>query len=147
MNAELSHRPKWPIDELLEGLIGHDVRVAAESFSPARGDCEAPTDLIPVRELILPDNSQAGSLPVYFEGSLRGFVREIGVIWLRLGSPAPIVGAVEGIVRFRGKMAVILRGPAMVKLAFPFRVEKLPADADNYWRDRQTSRAQLKLPL
>lgn len=50
-------------------------------------------------------------------------------------------------VPFRGKTAVILRGPALVELAFPFEVEKLPQRPDNYWHDLRTSRVQFELPF
>jgi hypothetical protein len=147
MNVEVIHKPKWEIERILEGLLGQGVRVAAESFSPARWNYQSPAPFIPSCELILPDNSRAGCLPVYFEGRLQQFIREIGVFYVQLESAAPFNNAIEGIVPFRGKMAVILRGAATVRLAFPFQVEKLPVDAENYWRDLQIPRVQFKLPL
>ena len=53
----------------------------------------------------------------------------------------------DGMVRFRGAMAVLLRGPATVRLAFPFRVEVLPTDPFNYWEDLRVSCAQFLIPL
>jgi hypothetical protein len=50
----------------------------------------------------------------------------------------------EGIVYFRGRTAVILKGPATVQLASPYFVERLPQDPDNYWRDLQEGNTQLK---
>ena len=147
MDVELGHKPQWEIDGLLEGLINHDVRVAAESFAPANWNGKTPTYFIPTRDLVLPDNSRASGLPVYFEGRLKQFTRKIGVVYVHLESPTPLQNAIEGIVRFRGKLAVILRGPATVQLSFPFRVEPLPLDADNYWRDLQMPRIQFNLPL
>ena len=44
-------------------------------------------------------------------------------------------------------MAVLLRGPALVQLAFPFQVERLPADEENYWRDVRIPRAQFEFPF
>ena len=47
----------------------------------------------------------------------------------------------------RGKAAIILRGPAVLELAFPINVERLPADPDNYWRDLRLPRAQFEFPF
>ena len=132
---------------MLERLRGENVRVAAASFSPARWTGELPHRFISPRELILPDNSSAAGLPLYFEGRLQHFVREIGVVHVHLELPASAEPLAEGVVCFRGTQAVILRGPAIVKLAYPFHVEKLPPDDANYWRDLQFARAQFKLPL
>ena len=82
MESEVIHRPKWEIDTALDRLLGAQVRVAAEAFTPARWNGKLPGALIPVRELILPDNRRAGSLPVYFEGRLQLAVRTIGVVYL-----------------------------------------------------------------
>jgi hypothetical protein len=57
-------RPRWTIDDRLERLVGHDVRVAAEAFAPVRWNGEPALCLIPVRDLILPDNSQAAGVLV-----------------------------------------------------------------------------------
>ena len=51
----------------------------------------------------------------------------------------------DGLLSFRGSTAVLVRGPAVVQLTFPFRVERLPADPDNYWRDLRMPRAQFEL--
>ena len=147
MGSQAIHRPRWEIDEALNRLIGAEVRVAAEAFTPATWQGKLPGALIPVRELILPDNRQAGSLPVYFEGRLELAVRRIGVVYVGLEAPASLEESAEGVVHFRGGMAVILRGPAVVQLAFPFRVEKLPSDPCNYWRDLQLPRVQFELPF
>ena len=106
------------IDRILDRLIGAEVRVAAEAFTPARWDGKLPGALIPVRELILPDNRQAGSLPVYFEGCLQLANRRIGLVYVRIEAPASLEESAQGMVHFRGGMAVILRGPAVVQLAF-----------------------------
>lgn len=147
MKAETLQRPQWAIDHLLDRFTGENVRVAAEAFSPTRWNAEFPRRFVSRRELILPDNSDARGLPLYFEGRLRRFTREIGVVYVELESPAPAVEALEGTLNFRGKIAVILRGPAVVQLSFPFQVEKLPAEAANYWADLQLPRAQFQLPL
>ena len=55
--------------------------------------------------------------------------------------------AAEGTVLVRGVPAVILRGPAIVRLAFPFRVEPRPADEANYWEDLRFPTAQFRLPF
>jgi hypothetical protein len=40
-----------------------------------------------------------------------------------------------------------VHGPALVRLAFPFRVERLPSDESNYLRDLRFARVQFDLPL
>jgi len=54
--------------------------------------------------------------------------------------------AAEGTVLLPGVSAVLLRGPAIVRLAFPFRVEPLPAEV-NYWEDLRFPTAQFRLPF
>ena len=147
MSVEPTQRPKWEIDRILESLIGSDVRVAAEAFSPTRWTGEGLPRLMPVRDLFLPDSSQPDGLPVFFEGRLRNFERTIGVVVVCLDSPTTPDPASEGTNLFRAATAVILRGPAVVQLAFPFHVERLPTDAENYWRDLRAPRAQFEFPL
>jgi hypothetical protein len=101
--------------------------------------------LVPVRELYLPDNTQAGGLPVFFEGRLRQFERQIGVVCVHLDAPTTAERATEGVVCFRGQAAILLRGPAVVELAFPFHVERLPDDPNNYWLDLRLPQAQFEL--
>lgn len=144
MGCETIQRPKWEIDRQLERLVGHYVRVAAAAFTPRRFNGEPWPGPIPVADLILPDNSSVGNLPVYFEGRLEAFKRRIGVVEVLLAAPRSVDASAEGIVLFRGAPAVVLRGPALVRLAFPFRVERLPSDEDNYWRDLQIPHAQLE---
>lgn len=127
--------------------MGEQIRVAAEAFSPARWDGTTEPRLIPTRNLVLPDNSRTDGLPVYFEGRLQQFARRVGVVYVCLESPPSVEHSVDGIVHFRGKLAIIVKGPATVQLAFPFRIEKLPPDANNYWEDLRFSRVQFKLPL
>lgn len=137
-------RPKWDIDQTLESLIGQEVRVAAKSFSPTTADGTFPRGFVPVSNLFLPDNSQPAGLPVFFEGRLQRFCRRIGVVYVCLESPSnPETGA-DGTAPFRGSLAVILKGPAIVELAFPFKVERLPLDSDNYWRDLRVPRVQFE---
>ena len=140
-------RPKWAIDRLLEGLIGEQVRVAAEAFTPPRANGEPWPRMIPVTDLILPDNSTPGGLPVFFEGRLEAFERRIGVVDVILSGPVRRgASATDGQTAFRGATAVVLSGPARVRLAYPFVVERLPADEANYWRDLRGPRAQLEFP-
>ena len=146
VNTHPTRRPQWPVDRLLEGLIGHDVRLAGESFSPVRWDGTFLPDFIPVRNLILPDNTRPDGLPVFFEGRLLQFERRIGVVFVALADPSCEVEASDGILLVRGATAVILRGPAMVRLAAPFRIERLPRGADNYWHDLRTPQAQFHWP-
>jgi hypothetical protein len=147
MGTELAQRPKWQIDQTLDRLIGVDVRVAAESFSPSGWNRKGPLGLIPVREFVLPNNRAAADLPVYFEGRLVQFIRRIGVVYVRLGPPSVSEQSVDGMVYFRGRTAAILRAPAFVRWAFPFQVEKLPSEPCNYWRDLHFPRVQFEFPF
>ena len=140
-------RKRWDIDRRLEQVVGLDVRVAVDAFSPQVWDGGAIPVLSPVRHLILPDNSQAGGLPVFFEGRLRRFERQIGVVFVGLDAPTSAAASTEGIVTLRGRPVVILRGPATVSLAFPFRVEPIPTDPDDYWEDLRVPTAQFRLQL
>jgi hypothetical protein len=146
MSLDLKKRPKWQIEELLDRLAGAEVRIAAEAFSPSGWDMKVPIGLIPVAELVLPNNRAAADLPVYFEGRLEQFTRRIGVVYVWLGPPGLSGESVEGMVYFRGRTVAILRGPAIVQLACPFQVEKLPSDPGNYWRDLHFPRVQFELP-
>ena len=147
MNTQHNRRQQWEIDRTLERLRGEDVRVVAKSFSPPTRNGHPPLRFLPVRDLYLPDNSQPAGRPVFFEGRLLEFERQIGVVFVRLDAPAAVAASPEGAVLFRGKAAVILRGPAVLELAFPFHVERLPADPDNYWRDLRVPRAQFEFPF
>lgn len=80
MSAEPNQRPKWQIDRLLEGLIDRDANVAAQAFSPTCWTGQTLPQLIPVRDLFLPENSRPEGLPVFFVGRLRHFERTIGVV-------------------------------------------------------------------
>lgn len=147
MTSELTQRPRWDIDWILDGLVGENIRVAAQSFSLAPLSGAIPARMIPVRDLVLPDNTTPGGLPVFFEGRLQHYVRQIGVVCVSLGEPSGPERSVEGTVPFRGKTAVILRGPATVRLSAPFRVERVPSQEGNYWEDLRFPTAQFKLPL
>ena len=140
----MAQRPQWDIDRRLRALIGFDIRVAARAFLPLSQPSHRATPMIPVHDLYLPDNSQPGVRPVYFEGQLERFERRVAVVLVWLGPLTFQPGDSEGQAYVRGRHAVILRGPALVELAYPFRVERIPADADNYWRDLRCPRAQLE---
>ena len=142
----LARRPQWPIDLRLERFLGPEVRVAAESFFPIRWNGEVLSAAIRVRDLILPDNTQPGLLPVFFEGRLRRFERRIGVVFATLDAPVAERSA-EGMLFLRGMAAVLLRGPAVVQLAVPFRVERLADHEANYWEDLRFPTAQFRLPF
>lgn len=147
-SCEPVERPQWPIDHLLGGFVGEQVRVAAEAFIPPSTNGEGWPRMIPVADLMLPDNSTPGGLPVFFEGRLEAFERRIGVVDVILAAPVNRDGSVpDGATAFRSTTAVVLPGPARVRLAYPFVVERLPADEGNYWRDLRGPRAQLELPL
>lgn len=140
-------RPVWDIDRRLRQWVGRNVRIAVDAFSPARWDGDGLPFLSPVRDLILPDNSRVGSLPVFFEGGLRRFERRIGVVYVGLEAPTAMDASVEGITLFRGVLGVLLRGPATVRCDFPFRVEPVPSGALNYWEDLRVPTAQFRLNL
>src|SRR5690349_9959018 len=123
MSADLSVKNKWEIDCILEGLLGAEVRVAARSFSPARWSGENSFRFVAARSLYLPNNSQPAGLPVFFEGRLQEFARNVAVVLVCLDSSRSAEGAADGTLYFRGSTAVIVRGPAVVELAFPFQVE------------------------
>ena len=143
----LPPRPEWGIDRQLARLVGWHVRVGADSFSPPHWDGEFRCPMVQMKDLSLPDNRRPGRLPVYFEGRLRSFKRRIGVVFVTLEAPPSPERPADGIIPFRGNMAVVLRGPATVRLAFPFRVEPVPVDPGNYWEDVRTPGAQFVLPL
>ena len=147
MSIQHTQRPRWEIDRTLDGLIGRDVRVAAKAVSPPSRNGDTARLFIPVGKLFLPDNSLAGGLPVFFEGRLVRFERKIGVVVVYLDAPSLADVSSEGTALFRGKLAVILHGPAVVELASPFRVEPLPGDPDNYSRDLRAPQAQFEFPF
>ena len=142
-----TNRPRWQIDQVLDDLMGADIRVEAKSFSPLPWTVGKQPRLLPVGQLILPDNTPAVGFPVFFEGQLLSFERRIGMVVVALESPSTRDGISEGLNFFRGRTSVILRGPAVVELAFPFRVERLPLDPENYWRDLRQPRAQFEFPF
>lgn len=146
-NDATASRPQWEIDRLLARLVGRAIRVEAEWFSPVRWDGRSLPGFVRVADLILPDNSQPGPSPVFFEGRLWQFDRRIGVVFVTLDALDIPVSTADGLVQFRGTAAVVLQGPATVRLSFPFRVEPLPTDPVNYWEDLRGFRAQLQLPL
>ena len=120
-------RPEWEIDRVLHSLVGDNIRVAAESFSPVRWDGSLLPQMIPCATLLLPDNSQPDGLPVLFEGKLTGFERRVGVIHVALDAPELPHTPAQGLVYFRGRSAVILSGPATVRLSSSLRIERLPS--------------------
>ena len=122
MSTELNQRQKWEIDGTLDVFIGENVRVTAKSFSPAR--CrggEALPRLTPVRDLFLADNSQPDGLPVFFEGRLQHFERQIGVVFVWLDAPTSPETATDGPVYFRDRTAVILADLRSWSWDSPFR--------------------------
>lgn len=145
MITTLNHRPTWTIDRLLDQYRSQSVRVAATAFSPVRSD--GVRLWTPVRNFLLPDNTAAAGLPVFFEGCLLHHERHIGLVSVVLGTPNDSYRSAEGVVLFRGSTAVVVRGPALVRMAYPFVVERLPQDSDNYWRDLRHVHAQLEMPL
>ncbi len=148
MQAEPSiTRPQWDIDRRLAALVGCDIRVAADAFAPIQADGKPWPDLIAVEDLLLPDNTRPEGRPVFFEGKLREFTRQIAVVQVWLDAPTRPAASAQGMIHFRGASAVLIQGPALVRLAFPFRVERLPSDERNYLSDLRLVRAQFHLPL
>ena len=147
MSVHQMSRQPWPIDRLLARFAGHDVRVAGRAFAPGVPTAGRPLRFLQVADLILPDGSQPGAVPFFFEGRLREFERRIGVVVVSLDALAGRDTAPEGWVQFRGQAAVVLQGPAVVELASPFHVERLPSDPANYWRDLRSPRVQFEFDL
>jgi hypothetical protein len=147
MELSQPQRPLWQIDRLLSSLVGCEVRVAARAFAPGCPGDGRRLRFMSVADLFLPDNSQPGRAPVYFEGMLRSFERRVGVVLVVLEAPSPRALAPKVWVVLRGESAVILHGPAVVELAPRFRVEPLPPEPRNYWRDLQIPSAQFELGL
>ena len=78
----------------------------------------------------------------------RGWVRaQVGVVEAWLDAPHSTTKSLDGTAYFRGSIAVILRGPALVRLAFPFKIERIPIRDENYWEDLRIPQAQFSLPL
>jgi len=125
----------------LQSFKGADVRVQARRFSLTGARFAF------VRDLILSDGSRTDGLPVFFEGRLNWFERRIGVFIVGLNEITLTGTASDGLVQYRNGLAVIVRGPAIVELEYPFSVERLPTDLQNYWRDLRLPRAQLELNL
>lgn len=143
----VAERPRWEIDHLLSGLIGRRVRLQARAFAPSSWDRNGHRELIPAGQLILPDGASTAGLPLLFEGRLLDYVRRIGVVHVRLDGLDSEDYGKEGVVNFRGAVATLLRGPALVELAYPFYAEAIPANASNYFADRKSGGCQLLLPL
>ena len=146
MEALQLNRPRWEIEELLSRLLGADIRVRARSFSPPK-DLRRISELVPVQNLFLPDNAQSSGLPVFFEGNLSAFRREGGFVLVSLAEVKREDVAADGFTPFRKELAVLVQGPAIVELDFPFWIERLPAGSENYWRDLHLPRAQFTFPF
>ena len=131
----------FEIEASLKALEGCTVRVQGRRFS-----ADGRTFSF-VKDFVLPNGFRCGSLPVFFEGVLRSFERRIGVFLVELGERPIDESASDGIFAFRGELSVIVKGPVIVELEFPFYVERLPKDAENYWRDLRLPIAQLEFPM
>lgn len=136
-------KPIWEIDRIPRSCVGAHIRVGAKAFAPLGEDRQMPPRLIPANCLILPDNTAVEGQPVFFEGRLEEFTRQIRVVHVYLAAPDSVVA--QGMVLFPERSAAILPGPAIVQLAFPFHVERLPSGEDNYWRDLRLPHAQFLL--
>ena len=144
MDMSALRQPSWEIDRILHGCIGYDVRVCARRFAPVSTGNHVPA-FLPVENIVLSDQSRPDHLPVLFEGKLDSFQRRIGVVRVCLWSPTLADTASDGLAIFRGKLTVIIRGPAVVELQAPFLVERLPADSNNYWQDLRMPAPQFEL--
>ena len=138
---EIAAKPAWEIDRILQSLVGAQIRVGAEAFAPFAQGRAIQERLTSASQLILPDNTPVDGQPVFFEGRLEQFSRQIGLVRVQLG-PAERFGA-QGMIFFRGQSVAILPGPAVVQLSVPFHIERLPTSEENYWRDLRFPRAQL----
>jgi hypothetical protein len=144
MSMETVQRPEWEIDKRLKTLIGENVRVQASSFWPGAERNGAPP--IKAKALRLPDNTTLDG-PLFLEGKLLSFRREIGVVFVTLDRPALEGDTANGRVLFRGQAAVIIQGPATVLLDASHFVEKIPNDPKLYWNHLTASGSQFDLPL
>lgn len=144
MQTAIIQRPAWAIDERLEGLMGCAVRVRVETFTPRRWNGEP--HVIDLRKLTLPDGTKVDHDPVHAEGVLRTFTRRVAVVCVELDA-LPLEGTAEGRVLFRGRPAVILRGPATVQLHGSHFVERVPVEQNRYWNHLSSLDAQMELPF
>lgn len=144
MSLELQ-RPKWEIDKRLEALTGENIRVRAAAFCPPRWTGKS-SQLIEARAFILPDNSAMDGDALYLEGRLLSFRREIGVVFVSLDRPDADATA-NGRVLFRGSGAVILPGPATVRLHTDLFIERIAADTRLYWSHLLATEPQINLPF
>jgi hypothetical protein len=78
MKQEMPQRPTREIDCRLEQLVGEPIRVKAAEFLPLRDDSAGERLWIPADNLMLHDGTKTAGPPVFFEGGLRGFHRQIG---------------------------------------------------------------------
>lgn len=147
MNTKSTEKTEWDIDRKLDRLVGEEVRVAVDGFCPFNGCGCDPKRWISADSLLLPDNSPTTGLLVLFEGHLIEFHRHIGVVHLQVETVSTPNRASEGIVRFRGRRAAVLHGRALVRMTFPFFIERLPSHHEDYWRDFNRRGAQFELPL
>ena len=145
MNFELETKREWEIEKVLMRLLGRNVRVLGRSFVPSFEDkFRWPIEAIKADRFWLPDNRSAEGCPVFFEGKLNEVHRSVGVIHLGLSEPDTKHFSDEGFFPFRGRLAVIMRGPVVVQLDYPFVVELLPSEPVNYWLDLRFPRAQFE---
>jgi hypothetical protein len=148
MGPAQDQKVEWKIDRVLKSLSGKDVRVLGRSFLPgSEGTRREKLAFISTDDLFLPDNQRTDGFPVLFEGRLEWFERRVGVVFVGLNSSDFLDSVSDGFTPFRGKLAVIIRGPVIVELKFPFSIELLPFEAENYWRDLRFPSAQLEFPF
>ena len=120
------------------------MRVRVQSLIFKRWNGEARE--VGIGNLVLPDGSLVEREPVFVEGTLREFTRQVGMILVNLG-PLSFDGSAEGRLLFRGRPAVILRGPATVQLHSSQFLEKVPTDNEVYWSHLTSGDGQMNLPL
>ena len=145
MSPEI-HRPRWEIDKRVHALIGENVRVKANAFSPPHLS-GGPASRIEASSLVLPDNSTVDNDDLFFEGKLLAFRREVAVVIVLLGRPVISGDSANGRVLYRGKTAVILPGPATVELHRDHFIDKIPSESRLYWAHLRTSGPQFNLPF
>lgn len=138
-------RPEWDIDRRLRSLLGEQVRVFADAFSLESRHSGTP--LRDTRSLVLPDGSRAEGDKVFFEGKLEDFWRMAGVVFVQLGNREIDDPAPESRVNFRARVALIVAGPAVMRLGYPFQIERLPHSSQNYWADLRVPNVQFCFPF
>lgn len=126
----------WEIERILDRLVGQEILVEAAAFCPAGWTGQFPLGWIPVRDLVLADEFPAAGMPVYFEGKLEEYKREIGFVYVRLAAPPGFEDEpIRALVTMNDRLVGFMGGPATVRLTFPFYVVRPSPDSASDWNE------------